>query len=53
MDAEELAALNRAKGFLDQNEVHGTVLFCMVTGSRAYNLDNHKSDTDYLGNLGR
>eukprot|EP01127_Copromyxa_protea_P014292 TRINITY_DN3958_c0_g1_i1.p1 TRINITY_DN3958_c0_g1~~TRINITY_DN3958_c0_g1_i1.p1 ORF type:complete len:165 (+),score=22.78 TRINITY_DN3958_c0_g1_i1:1-495(+) len=46
---EALNCLTQGNLFLEQNKVNGTILFCMVTGSRAYNLDNHTSDTDYLG----
>eukprot|EP01126_Amoeba_proteus_P023759 TRINITY_DN2387_c0_g2_i10.p1 TRINITY_DN2387_c0_g2~~TRINITY_DN2387_c0_g2_i10.p1 ORF type:complete len:168 (+),score=24.22 TRINITY_DN2387_c0_g2_i10:116-619(+) len=49
MDNISQDVLNHANAFLEKHKVKGNVLFGMVTGSRAYNLDNKDSDTDYLG----
>jgi predicted nucleotidyltransferase len=38
-----------ADSFLLAQKVSGTILFCMVTGSCAYNVANENSDIDYLG----
>jgi len=39
----------QATQFLSEWGVKGTILFCMVTGSHAYNLAHEDSDLDYLG----
>jgi len=40
---------NQAYQFLSDSGVKGTVLYCQVTGSYAYNLAHEDSDVDYLG----